>query len=54
MAVGIVNPDALVDGSHGQRAVAREVADDALAVTAVDDGVRIRDPDGHYVTLVGN
>ena len=33
-------------------AVAREVADDALAVTAVDEGVRIRDPDGHYVTLV--
>ena len=33
------------------RAVAREVADDALAVTSVDEGVRIRDPDGHYVTL---
>jgi len=35
------------------RSVAREVADDALAVTSVDAGVRIRDPDGHYVTLVG-
>jgi len=34
------------------RRVAREVADDALAVTAVETGVRIRDPDGHYVTLV--
>jgi len=33
-------------------AIAREVADDALAVTSVDGGVRIRDPDGHYVTLV--
>ncbi len=32
--------------------VAREVADDALSVTSVDDGIRIRDPDGHYVTLV--
>jgi len=35
-------------------AVAREVADDALAVTSVEDGVRIRDPDGHYCTLVGH
>lgn len=33
-------------------AIAREVADDALAVTSVENGVRIRDPDGHYVTLV--
>ncbi len=33
-------------------AVAREVADDALSVTSVEAGVRIRDPDGHYVTLV--
>ena len=32
--------------------VAREVADDALAVTSVAEGIRIRDPDGHYVTLV--
>jgi catechol 2,3-dioxygenase-like lactoylglutathione lyase family enzyme len=35
------------------RSIARDVADDALAVTSVDDGVRIRDPDGHYLTLVG-
>jgi len=35
------------------RAIARDVADDALAVTSVEEGVRIRDPDGHYVTLVG-
>jgi hypothetical protein len=28
------------------------VADDALDVTSVDDGVRIRDRDGHSVTLV--
>jgi catechol-2,3-dioxygenase len=34
-------------------AAAREVADDALAVRSVDGGVRIRDPDGHYLTLVG-
>ena len=34
------------------RSVARDVADDALAVTSVEEGVRIRDPDGHYVTLV--
>jgi len=33
-------------------AVGREVADDALTVTSVDAGVRIRDPDGHYLTLV--
>jgi len=33
-------------------AVAREVADDALSVMSVDEGVRIQDPDGHYVTLV--
>ena len=33
-------------------ATAREVADEALAVVSVDDGVRIRDPDGHYLTLV--
>jgi catechol-2,3-dioxygenase len=35
------------------RSTAREVADDAPAVTSVEEGVRIRDPDGHYVTLVG-
>ncbi|MFB6222407.1 MAG: VOC family protein [Haloarcula sp.] len=31
---------------------ARDVANDAMAVTSVEDGVRIRDPDGHYLTLV--
>ncbi|MBV0922692.1 VOC family protein [Halomicroarcula limicola] len=35
------------------RSVARNVADEALAVTSVEEGVRIRDPDGHYLTLVG-
>jgi catechol-2,3-dioxygenase len=34
------------------KATAREVADDALSVTSVEEGVRIRDPDGHYLTLV--
>ncbi len=33
--------------------VADAVAEDALAVTGVDGGVRVRDPDGHYLTLVG-
>jgi catechol-2,3-dioxygenase len=32
--------------------VADAVAADALAVTSVEDGVRVRDPDGHYLTLV--
>lgn len=32
-------------------AVADAVRDDALAVASVTDGVRIRDPDGHYLTL---
>jgi len=32
--------------------IAATVADDALSVTSVEEGVRIRDPDGHYVTLV--
>ena len=31
--------------------VAETVAADALSVTEFDAGVRIRDPDGHYVTL---
>ncbi|MFC6865467.1 VOC family protein [Halomicroarcula sp. GCM10025817] len=31
---------------------ARAVTDEAPAVTAVEEGVRIRDPDGHYLTLV--
>ncbi len=34
------------------KSTAREVADDALAVTSVDEGVQIRDRDGHYLTLV--
>ena len=34
------------------KSTASEVADDALSVTAVEDGSRIRDPDGHYLTLV--
>jgi catechol 2,3-dioxygenase-like lactoylglutathione lyase family enzyme len=37
------DPEAIADG----------VRDDALAVDETDDGVRIRDPDGHYLTLVG-
>lgn len=36
------------------RSTAREVADDALAVTSVEEGVRVRDPDGHYLTLVSD
>lgn len=28
------------------------VTDDAVGIVDVDEGVRIRDPDGHYVTLV--
>jgi len=32
--------------------VADRVVDDALAVEETADGVRIRDPDGHYLTLV--
>jgi len=34
-------------------AVTDRVREDALAVTETDQGVRLRDPDGHYVTLVG-
>ncbi|WP_135303119.1 VOC family protein [Haloarcula amylovorans] len=34
------------------KSIARNVADEALAVTSVEEGVRIRDPDGHYLTLV--
>ena len=33
------------------KSTASEVADDALSVTAVEDGSRIRDPDGHCLTL---
>ncbi|MBX0294433.1 VOC family protein [Haloarcula nitratireducens] len=34
------------------KSIARTVADEAIAVTSVEEGVRIRDPDGHYLTLV--
>jgi catechol 2,3-dioxygenase-like lactoylglutathione lyase family enzyme len=34
--------------------IADRVAADALGITETDGGVRIRDPDGHYLTLVGN
>ncbi|MDS0222506.1 VOC family protein [Haloarcula sp. S1AR25-5A] len=33
-------------------AAADAVAGEALSVTSVEEGVRIRDPDGHYLTLV--
>lgn len=33
-------------------AIAEGVRDDALAVEERDDGVRIRDPDGHYISLI--
>jgi len=33
------------------RAVADRVADRALNVEKVDDGVRVKDPDGHYLTF---
>ncbi|WP_276272114.1 VOC family protein [Haloarcula litorea] len=36
------------------RSIADGVADEARAVTSVDEGVRVRDPDGHYLTLVGD
>ena len=32
-------------------AAAEAVRNEACAVTAVDDGVRVRDPDGHYLTF---
>ncbi|PSP82911.1 fosmidomycin resistance protein [Halobacteriales archaeon QS_6_64_34] len=51
-ARGGVHVDVGVAASE-PRATAREIADEALAVTSVGNGVRVRDPDGHYVTLVG-
>ncbi|MFB6141976.1 MAG: VOC family protein [Halorientalis sp.] len=33
------------------RGLADEVADEALGVTDLDEGVRVRDPDGHYLTF---
>ncbi|WP_256297507.1 VOC family protein [Haloarchaeobius salinus] len=39
-------------GFEGDPAAAREaIGDAACAVEPVDDGVRIRDPDGHYLTV---
>jgi len=34
-------------------AIANAVSDVAQAVTPTEDGVRIRDPDGHYISLAG-
>jgi len=33
-------------------AVADRVREDALAVERIEEGVRLRDPDGHYLTLI--
>ncbi|MFT4922659.1 MAG: hypothetical protein ACI8XM_001877, partial [Haloarculaceae archaeon] len=41
-------------GCDDPAGVADAVSEDARAVSPVDDGVRVRDPDGHYLTLVGN
>jgi catechol-2,3-dioxygenase len=38
-------------GADDPEAVADAVSSRALRVTEIDDGVRIRDPDGHYVTV---
>jgi len=38
-----------VDDADG---LADSVAEDALAVTSIDGGQRLRDPDGHYISLV--
>ncbi|MEF8785472.1 MAG: VOC family protein [Haloarculaceae archaeon] len=39
-------------GVDDPEATAERVGNDALSVRAVDDGVRLRDPDGHYLTLI--
>jgi catechol 2,3-dioxygenase-like lactoylglutathione lyase family enzyme len=39
-------------GTDDADRVAEAVAENALAVTPIDDGHRVRDPDGHYVSLV--
>ena len=39
-------------GADDPAGIAEAVAGDALAVTDVDGGVRVRDPDGHYLSLV--
>jgi catechol 2,3-dioxygenase-like lactoylglutathione lyase family enzyme len=41
-------------GTVDPAAVAERVSDDALATEAVEAGYRIRDPDGHYISLVEN
>jgi catechol 2,3-dioxygenase-like lactoylglutathione lyase family enzyme len=40
-------------GADDPRAVADAVREDARAVTPIEEGIRVRDPDGHYLTLVG-
>ncbi|MEF8821119.1 MAG: VOC family protein [Halovenus sp.] len=39
-------------GTADPAATAQRVSDDALATEAIDAGYRIRDPDGHYITLL--
>ncbi len=39
-------------GAEEPEAVADRVSGDALAVETVEDGVHVRDPDGHYLTVV--
>lgn len=39
-------------GTATPEETASAVENDALAITQLDDGVRVRDPDGHYLTLV--
>ena len=39
-------------GADDPAGIAEAVAGDAPAVTDVDGGVRVRDPDGHYISLV--
>ena len=40
-------------GTADPAATAERVSDDALAVETIDAGYRIRDPDGHYISVVG-
>lgn len=39
-------------GTTDPAATAQRVSDDALATEAIDAGYRIRDPDGHYISLL--
>jgi catechol-2,3-dioxygenase len=50
-ARGGVHVDFGVEASDPD-AVAERVREEALAVQRLDDGVRLRDPDGHYLSLV--